>query len=393
MARELYLNEDVTCDKHQYGCVGLYISLVFVLSFIMFPSCIKAQNAVLQLADSIVKYQLESGGWCKNQNWIEGPDMNVISQAMKTGVGSTIDNGATISEMKKLVEAVKEINRAKGDSNYIVAAELEKKADAYRHSFCRGIDYLLEMQYPNGGFPQFYPKKQHKDYSTEITFNDNAMYNVLTLLKELSAGGEICAVMQVDRETMQRCSNAYDMGVQCILDCQIRVDEHGRVVAYGTDAWGASRRTVWCQQHDEVTLLPAKARAYELPSYTGFGETCALLNLLMDIEKPSAEVREAIRGGVEWLRGHAMVDVAKEEFINDKGMKDIRLIRQPGAPLLWARFYDLDEALPYYCDRDGIPKRNISEIGYERRNGYAWVGDTPSKVIQRYEQYAQQHNM
>ena len=107
----------------------------------------------------------------------------------------------------------------------------------------------------------------------------------------------------------------------------------------------------------------------------------------MDIEHPSEDVAEAIRCGVEWLKQHAIEDMALETFVNDEGKTDKRLVRRSGAPLLWARYYDLEEARPYFCDRDGVPKRELSDIGYERRNGYAWVGDGPAKVIQRYEQY------
>lgn len=45
------------------------------------------------------------------------------------------------------------------------------------------------------------------------------------------------------------------------------------------------------------------------------------------------------------------------------------------APPLWARFYDLSTNRPFFCDRDGIPRPNLSDIGDERRNGYSWYGE------------------
>jgi PelA/Pel-15E family pectate lyase len=45
------------------------------------------------------------------------------------------------------------------------------------------------------------------------------------------------------------------------------------------------------------------------------------------------------------------------------------------APALWARFYDLKTGVPYVCDRDGIPKPHLADIGSERRNGYSWFGE------------------
>lgn len=107
--------------------------------------------------------------------------------------------------------------------------------------------------------------------------------------------------------------------------------------------------------------------------------------LLMDVDNPSDDIKSAVAGAVEWLEAHAMRNVAKETFVNSDGKKDVRLVKKNGAPLLWARFYDLEEAVPFYCDRDGIPRRSLSGIGYERRNGYSWVGDQPAKIIERYK--------
>ena len=51
---------------------------------------------------------------------------------------------------------------------------------------------------------------------------------------------------------------------------------------------------------------------------------------------------------------------------------------------MWARFYDLETELPYVCDRDGIKKKSLEEIGYERRNGYSWYTDKPQEVLGKY---------
>ena len=63
-----------------------------------------------------------------------------------------------------------------------------------------------------------------------------------------------------------------------ILNCQVKIK---------------GKLTVWGQQHDEVTLAPAGARAYELPSLTG-NESAGLTLLLMEIEKPSQRIRDSI---------------------------------------------------------------------------------------------------
>ena len=55
---------------------------------------------------------------------------------------------------------------------------------------------------------------------------------------------------------------------------------------------------------------------------------------------------------------------------------------------IWARFYDLERCEPFFCDRDGIPRRHLEEIGSERRNGYAWYGDRPASLYPLYDAWA-----
>ncbi len=56
----------------------------------------------------------------------------------------------------------------------------------YRAAFKRSINCLLAAQYPNGGWPQYFPLR--KGYYSHITYNDDAMVNVLTVLRAAAAG-------------------------------------------------------------------------------------------------------------------------------------------------------------------------------------------------------------
>lgn len=345
-----------------------------------------AQKETQQLADSIVKYQMKSGGWAKNQDWLKGVDPKEAKSWKKTGIGSTIDNGATTQELETLAKAVNQIQVMLSENyKWLDKGMLKERLKNYNEAFRRGVGYLLKMQYDTGGFPQFYPAKKADDYSSQITFNDNAMVNALKVLRDVAGDSLRFRNMDVDKGMRKKCRTAYEKGIRCILLCQIRVDDAGKVLAFDTSTWKFGKPTVWCQQHDRLTLAPVKARTYELPSYTGNGETCAILDLLMDIQNPSAEVKEAVKCGVEWLEAHAIRDRVVERFTDAEGKTDIRLVEKEGAPLLWARYYDLDEAEPMFCDRDGVPRKHLSDIGYERRNGYSWVGDGPKRVIDRYK--------
>ncbi|HSM49636.1 MAG TPA: pectate lyase, partial [Draconibacterium sp.] len=63
---------------------------------------------------------------------------------------------------------------------------------------------------------------------------------------------------------------------------------------------------------------------------------------------------------------------------------DRRVVSDPIARPLWARFYDLENNRPFFCDRDGIKKYSLEEIGYERRNGYSWYSDSAQKILDNY---------
>lgn len=308
------------------------------------------------VADSIVKYQLPSGGWAKNQDWGLGPDAIYMEDCIRTGIGSTIDNDATYTELRFLAKMYRYTNLID-----------------YRVAFLRGLDYLLEMQYPNGGWPQFYPSRGEGHYSNHITFNDHAMINVMRFLEEVADNGDPYDMLWLTEEQRERCREAYKKGVECILNCQIVVD---------------GQLTVWCQQHDEVTLKPAQGRAYELPSFCGAGETTAIVELLLKQEEPSERMILAIDAAIRWLENHKIEGVAVERFTNEQGQRDIRVVEKPGAGPIWARFYDLINGEPLFCGRDGIPRKHLADIEYERRNGYSWYGTQPERLIRRYKEWS-----
>lgn len=62
-------------------------------------------------------------------------------------------------------------------------------------------------------------------------------------------------------------------------------------------------------------------------------------------------------------------------------------------PPLWARFYTIDGNRPFFCDRDGVMRFDLSEIGYERRNGYRWYNSDGMKVLKRYESWARKYGL
>ena len=315
------------------------------------------------VADSVMAYQFPSGGWTKNHSWHQAEPTKAQERAeirhhIKTdGKGSTIDNTATTMEMTYLAKMYKATGKK-----------------VYRKAFMRGVDYLITMQYPNGGWPQFYPRRSDRldnvaDYSHHITFNDEAMVNVMRVIRDVFQEKAPFDGLKLTAAEKARLEEAFDKGVQCILNTQIRRD---------------GKPTVWCQQHHYETLEPVGARSYELPSFTGCGETVDIIDLLMSLPDPSDEVVAAVTGAVEWLEKHAITNMRMTTVRTPDGKRDRRVVYEEGSPALWARFYDLETEEPYFCDRDGVKRKSLNDIGAERRNGYRWLGDDPKQVIERY---------
>ena len=302
------------------------------------------------VAENVLLYQRDAGGWPKNI-----PIHNPLTETEKAKVNddkgnndAIFDNSATTTEMKFLARMY---NKTYNES--------------YKESFNRGLKFILDAQYDNGGWPMFYPLR--KGYYTHITFNDNAIVNILELLRDISERISLYSSITTP-DFISISEEAYKKGIDCILKTQIIIN---------------GKPTIWCAQHDEITLAPAKARSYELPSLCG-GESTGIIRLLMKIPEPSQAVIKSVQGAVEWLDKHRIKNTRWENFTNKEGLKDRRIVSDPKAGDMWARFYDLDTESPFVCDRDGIKKKTLEEIGYERRNGYSWYTTDPQEVIDKY---------
>ncbi len=285
---------------------------------------------------NVLSWQSSHGSWPKN--------LDTLTQAADrepAKLAGTFDNGATRGEMRFLARAF----RATQDA-------------ACGAAFREGLDALLAAQYPTGGWPQSYPPGT--GYARHITFNDGTMVGVMEFLREVATAVDYGFLGADQRAAAER---AVERGIACILACQVRV---------------GGRPTVWCAQHDAVTLEPRPARTYELVSLSG-AESAGILRFLMSLEDPSPEVRRAIEAGVAWFEAVKVTGMRQERVEGNKVM-----VRDPAASPLWARFYEIDSHRPFFCGRDGVKKYDLSEIEAERRNGYAWYGDWGRGVQEDY---------
>jgi PelA/Pel-15E family pectate lyase len=307
----------------------------------------------LRVADTILSFQTPAGGWGKNadrggpprrpgESW--APPESGEGKASWNYVG-TIDNGATTSEMRFLAR---------------VQAQRGAQGEAYRAAFLKGLRYLLDAQYPNGGFPQVYPLQG--GYHDAVTLNDDAMARVVTLLMDIGEGrGDFAfvpaALAEETRAAVQR----------------------SLAMLLATQQVNGGKRTGWGQQYDALTLELAGARNFE-PAALSSAESASVLMLLMRLPEPSPAVREAVNTGVAWLQSAALRDVAWKT----DGGQGRRLLPAPGAPGIWARYYDARSLKPVFGDRDRSIHDDVNELQVERRNGYAWFSAGPTRAIERH---------
>jgi pectinesterase len=306
------------------------------------------------VAENVLMAQKQIGGWEKNKPYHHAFTESEKSHYLETKneVGATFDNGSTITELK-----------------FLARMYAQTKEANYKLAFEKGLNDIFISQYGNGGWPQFFPvRKGSTSYSGHITYNDNAMVNTMRFLKEIYSDDKAFTAMDLQKDVKQKAQKAFDKGVECILKTQIVVK---------------GKPTVWCAQHDEVTLAPANARSYELASFSG-AESVGIVLLLMELNHPSKEIIAAVEGAVIWFETHKIEGIRLNSFVNKDGLKDLEVVKDESAPTLWARFYDLETEKPYFCDRDGIKKETFAEMGHNRRNGYDWYIEAPEKLIRKY---------
>ena len=127
-----------------------------------------------------------------------------------------------------------------GATRFFLGLYIETLDPAYRPPLDKALGFILESQYPNGGWPQRYPisrefsKDGIPDYTAWHTFNDMAIHNCIMVLWQAW-------------ETLgdERYREAARRGMDFYIISQYAEPQAG-----------------WCEQHD-LDLRPVQARTYE----------------------------------------------------------------------------------------------------------------------------------
>lgn len=321
-----------------------------------------------RIASNIVTFQTPAGGWGKNMDMISKPRSPGMFYAPASAsrfqsaadfdipqngwsyVG-TIDNEGTTLQLRFLARVI----------------SASTNPPVLKESFLRGLNYLFNAQYPNGGWPQVWPLDG--GYHDAVTFNDNAVVNVMNLLWEVSRGTDTYAFVPEDYR--RRASNVFSNGLRCVLASQVIVD---------------GQRTVWPQQCDALTLQPTSARNFEMSSLASM-ESAAMVRFLMRLSEPGRDIIQAVDGAINWFEKTAIRDKA----YRSTGPEGRFLVDSPGSGPIWARYYEVGTNRPLFGDRDKTIHDRIDEISSERRAGYAWFTGNPAEIIKDYAQWRRQH--
>lgn len=317
---------------------------------------------------NIISFQTPAGGWGKNQPRNAPPrergQFYVIDEARQPPaddfdnppnprwhyVGTT-DNGATIHETRFLARVV----ATTGD-------------EAAKASAIKALNYFLNAQFPNGGWPQVWPLEG--GYHDALTYNDNAMISVTALVGDAGrTEGDFAFVPPALRA---RLLAAEQKGTEIFLKTQVVID---------------GKPTLWAPQYDALTLTPCSARNYEMPALSST-DSGSVLVYLMQHPDPSPEMKAAIHSGIAMLKSLA-IEGMDFTFAEDIGAR--RLIPKPDAAPIWGRYLDLKTLQPIFGARSKAIYDDIADVETGARKGYAWYSRAPQRALDAYVAWSAKH--
>jgi PelA/Pel-15E family pectate lyase len=336
----------------------------------------------LQIAHNIVTYQVPDGGWSKNINMVSGPrapgnryDTDNLNRFSEPGdfdaplnpnwnYIATLDNDATWNQIRFLAHV----------TTALLAEHRDAEAAPFRASVERGVEYLLNAQYPSGGWPQVWPLEGM--YHDAITVNDDAMLHAVEILHDVAQGAQDYEFLP--KSLVKRAGPSAKRGIDCLL--RLQITENGV-------------KTAWAQQYDALTLEPTSARNYEMPALTS-DESVPIMEFFMSLPNPTPAEVAAVHDGAAWFKKVEIFGYryGSGNFFADRRSPQGRMLeKDPGAGPIWARFYQIGTNKPIFGDRNKKIYDNVNELSRERRNGYSWFNKEGVAMLAQYNTWAQSH--
>ena len=288
-------------------------------------------HAAAKAADVLIRGQLDSGGWSYM--------FDLAGEASIRKWYDTIGrNGWRLEEFQHYYGNGTFDDSCTSDvAKFMLRIYLERKDARYKASLDRVIQFILDSQYPVGGWPQRFPLRDEfhdhglPDYTSFITFNDDvSAENIEFLIMVWQTLGD------------ERVLDPIARGMDCFVKAQQPVPQAG-----------------WGLQHTVADLKPASARTYEpkaLVSHTT-ATNCALM---MDFYELTGDAKfmKRLPEAFDWL-------------------DSIRLPAAMNAPRPYPTFTEIGTGKPMFVHRRG------SDVV----NGEYYHDDNPRGTVAHYSSF------
>ncbi|HST36395.1 MAG TPA: pectate lyase [Allosphingosinicella sp.] len=309
-------------------------------------------HAAEQAAGALIAGQHRSGGWHyfidfagpeSTLEWYRTIGRNAwrMEEFQHYADNATFDDAGTAEAMQLLLRMY-----------------LEKRDERYRAPLDRAIGFVLNSQYPNGGWPQRWPHdRRWPAYADDITFNDDvAQENVRFLLMVYNSLGE------------ERVRPAILRAGEVFIATQQPMPQPG-----------------WSLQHG-LDLKPAGARSYE-PLSLATHTTASNLKMMMQFYRLTGDERYLARvpEAIDWLESLRLPPDASRPRGRDFptfieiGTNRARYVHRRGSNVVNGRYYwDYNPAAPlgHYGAWRAI---NIDAL----RREYRTLRETPREELLR----------
>jgi PelA/Pel-15E family pectate lyase len=274
-------------------------------------------EAAKKTAGALIWGQLECGGWnymfdfagensLKQWYATTGKSAWRLEEFQHYYGNATFDDAATVDAAK-----------------FLLRLYVEKNDPVFRPALDKAIRFVLESQYPIGGWPQRYPLKYDHvfhgkaDYSSFITLNDDVTpENIDFLLQCYQAAG-----LQNLREPLMRAMNL--------------------MIALQQGAPYAG----WADQYTVDDLQPAHARSYE-PRSINSGTTVRMIHVMINYYKLTGDTKFLARipEAIAFLKSQALPESEVRRFNRTS---------RESSDILVPRFICPESGKPQYVHRRG----------------------------------------
>ena len=233
-------------------------------------------------------------------------------------------------------------------AEFLLRIYLEKHDETFLMPLNRAIQFFLDSQYPNGGWPQRYPimadhpMKGQADYTPFVTLNDNVMVENIDFLLQ--------CYTSLGREQLKQ---PILKAMHLLRDLQQQPPHAG-----------------WADQYTPDDLKPAHARTYE-PRSINTGTTINMIQKMLQYHSLTGDKTflNGIPNAIRFLENQHL-----SEFIMDK----VRHYPLQEGEIMMPRFVDPDNGRPLYVHRKGS---NVV-------NGDYYTDENPEGTIAHYSSFA-----